>query len=289
MSLRRLSIRVNPQDVEIAAALLGAASGVPVSTYESAVRPSRPIVSAYVTSAAATAAGRALDRALTRARAQGLLRSSRRSIATVRSEDWAASWKRFYRPSKIAHACYVVPSWRKEFRAPRGAAVVKLDPGMAFGTGQHATTKLALQLLLPYVQRGKPVIDVGCGSGILGIAAAQRGARVYACDSDSLAVEATRRNFTRNGVRSCVVKKWQGVPKAFPRSPAIVANITADVLAGLSRVLAAKLERGGSLITSGVTKRGRAEVLTSFADAGLRLIAERRSGEWLAHVHRRDS
>jgi ribosomal protein L11 methyltransferase len=280
---------VDPDDVEIASALMSVATGVPVCTHESAARPWRPVVSAYISPGTLARATRALDRAVRLARAQGLLRSSRRSVATVRGEDWATSWKRYYRPSKIADAWYVVPSWRKDFRPPHGAAAIQLDPGMAFGTGQHATTKLALQLLLPYVRSGRPVLDVGCGTGILGIAAAQLGAHVYACDSDSIAVDAARKNFALNGVRSRAVKRWQGVPKSFPRSPAIVANITADVLCALARAFAAKLEEGGALITSGVTKRGRAEVLTSFADAGLRLIGERRSGEWLAHVHRKDS
>jgi ribosomal protein L11 methyltransferase len=279
---------VDPDDVEIASALMSVATGVPVCTHESAARPWRPVVSAYISPGTLARATRALDRAVRLARAQGLLRSSRRSVATVRGEDWATSWKRYYRPSKIADAWYVVPSWRKDFRPPHGAAAIQLDPGMAFGTGQHATTKLALQLLLPYVRSGRPVLDVGCGTGILGIAAAQLGAHVYACDSDSIAVDAARKNFARNGVRSRAVKRWQGVPKSFPRSPAIVANITADVLCALARAFAAKLEEGGALITSGVTKRGRAEVLTSFADVGLRLIGERRSGEWLAHVHRKD-
>ena len=133
------------------------------------------------------------------------------------------------------------------------------------------------------------MLDIGCGSGILGIAAAQRGAKVYACDVDPIAVAATRENFHANGLRASAVTRAAGVPRGFPRAPLIAANITADVLAPLGRAFASRLTPGGALVTSGVTRRGRALVLNAFADAGLRLVEERRSGEWLSHVHVKDA
>jgi ribosomal protein L11 methyltransferase len=162
-----------------------------------------------------------------------------------------------------------------------------MDPGMAFGTGQHPTTALALRLLLPLVRPARTVIDVGCGSGILGIAAGLAGAHVWACDVDPIAVSAARANFRANGLKAMSLRRFDGVPAAFGRARLVVANITAEVLVKFAARLAGCLSRGGTLVTSGVTKRGRASVLTTFAGAGLRLHAERQSGEWFAFAHRK--
>ncbi|HKV54898.1 MAG TPA: 50S ribosomal protein L11 methyltransferase, partial [Candidatus Binataceae bacterium] len=143
------------------------------------------------------------------------------------------------------------------------------------------------RLLLPFVARGRKVIDVGCGSGILGIAAGLRGAKVYACDMDPVAVAAARANFRANGVRSVSLRRYAGVPSAFGRASVVAANITADVLVRLARPLALSVAKGGTLVTSGVNKRGRADVLAAFACEGLRLVAERRAGEWFAFAHRK--
>ena len=307
MNWRRLTLRVDAQDVEAANALLSSAAKARTSIDDDVTddvdstdaaashgavdlhgRPARSSVSVYVPENLARSAIRRVAAALAVARRQGLLRTARRSSAVVRDADWATGWKRFYKPSKLADHLYVVPSWRDDFAPPRGARSIRLDPGMAFGTGQHATTRGALALMLPYVRAGSAMIDVGCGSGILGLAAAQRGADVFACDVDQIAVAATRANFRANGLRAAAIRRGAGVPGEFPRAPLIVANITADILAPLGRAFAAKLTRGGALVTSGVTKRGRALVLGSFASAGLRLVEERRSGEWLTHAHVKD-
>jgi ribosomal protein L11 methyltransferase len=291
MNWRRLTLSVEAPDVEAASALLSTATGASVSIYNGAVdlhgRPLRSIVSVYVPENRSRAMSRRVTLSLASARRQGLLRSARRSSAKLRDEDWATGWKRFYKPSKLADGLYVVPSWRTDFQPPRGARTIQLDPGMAFGTGQHATTRTALRLLLDHVQTGKPMLDIGCGSGVLGLAAAQRGAKVYACDIDPIATAATRENFRANGLRAAAVKRASGVPADFPRAPLIVANITADALSPLARAFASKLTRGGTLVTSGVTARGRAAVLKAFSSAGLRLTDERKSGEWLSHVHLR--
>jgi ribosomal protein L11 methyltransferase len=162
-----------------------------------------------------------------------------------------------------------------------------MDPGMAFGTGLHPTTVMALRLLLPLVTPDGKVIDVGCGSGILGIAAGIAGARVYACDVDPVAVAAARTNFRANGVMPSSLRRFCGVPAAFGRAPIAVANITADVLVHSAAQLAGCVSKNGALVTSGVTERGRAEVLAAFARERLRLVAQRRSGEWFAFAHRK--
>ncbi|HEY7995176.1 MAG TPA: 50S ribosomal protein L11 methyltransferase [Candidatus Eremiobacteraceae bacterium] len=290
-----MTLRVGAADVEQANALLAAATGAQTSVEEIAPRggsgsdaerrPSHFRVAAYVSAARAGRAERALRTALTRARRLRLLKSVRRSTATVRDEDWATGWKRYYKPLRVARDAFVVPSWRRDFQPPRGARAIVLDPGMAFGTGQHATTKMALDLLLERVRPGKIVLDLGCGSGILGIAAAQRGARVYACDVDPIAVAATRENFRANDIRAAAVKRASGIPKTFPRAAVVVANITADVLELLAPALVAAVRKGGSLVTSGVTRRGRRALLDGFARRGLRLEVERKSGEWFAFAH----
>ena len=295
MKWRRLSLRVGASDVEPASALLGGATGAQTSVEELATRGGfesdarlRPLhfrIDAYVTGARARRAETTLRSALSRARRMRLIKAARFSAATVRDEDWATAWRRFYRPQRVAAGTYVVPSWRRDFKPPRGARSITLDPGMAFGTGQHATTKLALELLLARVSPGESVIDVGCGSGILGIAAAQRGARVYACDIDPIAVKATRGNFRANGVRAGAIVRAQGVPRTFPRASLLVANITADVLTGLAPTLASRLKLGGTLVTSGVTRGGRRALLAALDRNGLQLVDVRRRGKWFAFAH----
>jgi ribosomal protein L11 methyltransferase len=292
MQWRRFSLRVGASDQEAASSLLSSATGSAAAITEVFGRSeasrarARPLqVSAYVPLAAARVAMGAVGVSLARARREGLLHGARLTSGTVRDEDWATSWKRFYEPSRLAPGLWMAPSWHAGFRPPHGARLIRLDPGMAFGTGQHPTTLMALRSLLPYAAHGGVMLDIGCGSGILGIAAAQVGARVYACDFDPIAVAATRENFRRNDLRPAVVKRATGMPAGFPRARLIAANITADVLAPLAPYFARKLAPGGALITSGVTKRGRKDVLDAFARAGLRLLKTRASGEWLAFVH----
>lgn len=295
MRWRRLSLRVGASDLEQANALLAAATGAQTSVEEIAPRggfgsdadrrPSHFRVSAYVSGERARAAERSFRSALARARRHKLVKHARASSASVRDDDWASGWKRYYKPMRVASATYVVPSWHRDFKAPRGARTIMLDPGMAFGTGQHATTKMALDLLLARVRSGANVIDVGCGSGILGIAAAQRGARVYACDLDPIAVSATLDNFRGNSVRAFAVKRASGVPRTFPRASIVVANITAAALEPLAPDFARALVRRGALVTSGITRRGRRALLDEFSRHGFRLEEERKSGEWFAFAH----
>ena len=285
MKWRRLTLRVDPPDVELASAVLAQATGAAVALDEP-LDGSRPSVFAYVPARRAKSAASALERRLTDARSRGLLRSARRSSATLADERWSTSWKRYYEPSLLAPGVWVVPPWRSRgFRPPVGSSTIILDPGMAFGTGQHATTKMAAALLLERVLPRAPVLDVGCGSGILSIVAALRGGLVFASDVDPLAVRATRTNLRANGIAGATVLRAAGVPPSFPRAAVVVANITADVLTPLAASFAAALLPGGSLVTSGVAARGRRAMLSAFRKAGMRCAEERRSGEWFAFLH----
>lgn len=243
-----------------------------------------------------------LTKMLARARARRLLPRLALYKKDVRAEAWASAWKKYYKPFQITPGLYIVPSWERAFKAPRGSIMLWLDPGMAFGTGQHASTQLALKLLLPRVKRGMIVLDIGCGSGILGLAAAQRGARVYASDVDSIAVHATRDNFAANKLTPAKVFRRRGVPASVPRAQLITANITARVLESLAPALARKLRPGGLLITSGIIKSGASKVLKALARQKLERVETGRraqlafedgrpfvAGIWRAYVHRKRS
>jgi ribosomal protein L11 methyltransferase len=245
----------------------------------------RARISVWVPLAEAGAASRQLRTTLRAAHRRGILGTVKLEEATVLDDAWASSWKKFYKPFPVAHRLFIVPSWERSFKPPRGSSVLRLDPGMAFGTGQHPTTQMALALLLRRVRRGSVVADVGCGSGILGLAAAQRGALVYASDADAIAVAATRKNFALNGVRARAVMKARDVPSAFPRADIVVANITARVIERLAARLALILRAHGILIVSGLVDSGKARVLRSLSRAGLKQVECERAGEWYAFAH----
>jgi ribosomal protein L11 methyltransferase len=291
-SWRRFSLLVSSADVETASALLATATGASVAVEEPGEDArsdiSRVRVSAFVHSSKSASAARSVSAIFARARRAGFLRDARPQHAvTVRDEDWAESWKRFYKPFPIAPRLWIAPSWESAFRAPHGARTLWMDPGMAFGTGQHPTTVLALRLLLPLVVPGRTLIDAGCGSGILGIAAGLAGARIKACDVDPVAIAAARANFRANGLRPVSLRCAGAVPTSFGRAPLVVANITADMLVRIAHRLTRCVAKNGTLITSGVTRRGRDAVLAAFESEGTRLVAQRRAGEWFAFAHRK--
>ncbi len=286
---RRFCLSVRPPDIEAASTLLSLATGAKVSVEQGgddASPLSRAAVSVYLQDGSSAGIAATIARAIRAGLKTGVLHDVKvvRPVV-VRDEDWAESWKRFYKPFRIAPGWFVAPSWEKDFVAPRGARTLRLDPGMAFGTGQHPTTRAALQLVVAHVRPRAPMLDVGCGSGILGIAAAMCGARVYACDTDAIAVSATRSNYRTNGVRPESVRRSDGPASSLPRAPLVAANITADALVRLAPALAASLVRGGVLVSAGIHRAGRKNVLDAYAAQGLRRVSERRSGEWVAFVH----
>ena len=288
---RRFSLSVRASDIEAASAVLHEATGARVSVEEAgedAPPSSRAKVSAYVPADASAGIARAVTRVVREALAAALLHDVIVDVpVAMRDEDWAESWKQFYKPFRIAPGWYVAPSWEKAFVAPGRARTLRLDPGMAFGTGQHPTTRAALQFVLDHVRPRAAMLDIGCGSGILGIAAAMCGARVFACDVDPIAVTAARENFKANGVRAAGIRRSDGPPATFPKAALVTANITADALVKLAPALAESLKRNGVLISAGIHRAGRKGVLAAFAAHGLRRVSERRAGEWSAFVHKK--
>jgi ribosomal protein L11 methyltransferase len=221
-------------------------------------------------------------------------------VRTLQEQDWANAWKAFYAVQHIGQHTVIVPSWL-EYAPQPDDVVLQLDPGMAFGTGLHPTTRLCLRLLESYARPALRTLDLGTGSGILAIAAARQGAApVLALDNDPVAVQAAAENIARNGVREQVqaalfdapigeLARWLNGPQAALQPPfhLLTANIIADVLIGFAADFAALLAPDGVLISSGIIQEREDEVALRFAAAGLHQRARQREGEWVALVHTR--
>lgn len=257
-------------------------------------RDGRRVLCAYLPAGAAgrTALGE-LKRALSRAAvAGGRPEASARAAArraTVRARvvtdaEWADAWKAFARPINIGRLT-VQPTWMARPAAGR-QTVVRLDPGMAFGSGEHASTQLCLHAIDRYVGNRATVIDLGTGSGILAIAAARLGAaRVLAIDNDPVAVAVARANIRANRVaRQVVVRRGQGLARVRSRADLIVANLTAEILPSILPDVPRCLTPGGRFVASGFSGSRLAGVRAQIVKSGLRVVATGRLQEWRA-VH----
>jgi len=206
-----------------------------------------------------------------------------RRVRRLREESWRDSWKKHFGIQRHGRALVVKPSWT-HYRLKGGDVVIEIDPGMAFGTGQHPTTAMCLRALEDQVRTGASVLDLGCGSGILAIAAVKLGARrVLALDVDPNAVRAARENAAANAV-SDVIEVREGTLEA-EGGPfdVIVANISGLTLERLAVPLARSLAPGGSLITSGFLDDAVAGLSSVFEGAALR-VSVVRDGVWWAII-----
>lgn len=211
---------------------------------------------------------------------------------TVREQDWADAWKEHFHVEHLGRRLVIRPSWRP-FTPQPGDVVIDLDPGMAFGTGQHPTTRTCLELLEEHVRPGDVVLDVGTGSGILAVAAVKLGAaRCLALDVDPQAVRVARDNAARNGVaeRVQVVEGTLTADDALRHAfDLAVANITAAAVAALAPALAAALRPGGTLIGSGIVADRLDAVRAALAAAELSVTEVRAVGDWRTLVARTGS
>lgn len=210
-------------------------------------------------------------------------------LSSASNDDWAESWKQYYKPFRIGKHLIVKPTW-EPFNGRESDVVVELDPGMAFGTGTHETTNMCMALLEKYVEKGMRVMDVGTGSGILAIAAAKLGAQdVLAIDIDTDAVKVAKENIARNGVEA-VVRAVQGnmVLGAAMDCDLAVANIVAGAICVLAEPIKKYLRSGGFFLCSGIIREREQDVLTAFADSGYTVVERLTQGEWVAFSARRN-
>ncbi len=250
---------------------------------EQALRPDPTAgyrVTAYVPEdAQAAGAVDRTERALWHLRAFDLRPMSGLAVTSVDDADWATAWRDGYQPIRVGRIT-IVPTW---LDMPSDAGlVVRMDPGMAFGTGLHPTTQGCLEAMQALGALPDAVLDVGCGSGILGLAALRLGVeRVVGYDTDVLAVEATRQNAAINGLGGQVTVHHETLPEVVEEAfPLVLANLVAAVLVELAPRLAAHTAPMGMLIASGIITSRQAEVEIALAAAGL-LVAERRvDGDW---------
>jgi ribosomal protein L11 methyltransferase len=212
-------------------------------------------------------------------------------VCFVEGDDWREAYKAYFKPTRIGARLVVRPPW-EPYLARDSDAVLTLDPGMAFGTGTHETTRLVLSALEDHVRAGMEVLDVGCGSGILAIAALLLGAgRALAIDVDPEAVRVAAQNCAINGVADrCRVERASGDATGDPmahgrRYPLVLANIETRVLVPAASALIACVEPAGVLILSGILGSERDRVLAAYAP--LQTLAVRELGEWVAIVLRR--
>jgi ribosomal protein L11 methyltransferase len=207
-------------------------------------------------------------------------------ISRVRREDWAESWKRHFKPIEIGGALLVKPSWSK-LRGRKNQAVVVLDPGLSFGTGQHPTTEFCLREIVRCRKSGMPqlFLDIGTGSGILAISAAKLGYKlVRAFDFDPEAVRVAQANARANNVHNKVQIKRGDVAK-LPEKPKeqfdlVCANLISNLLMAERSKIAAQLKSGGTLVLAGILKAEFMEVQRGFESLGLKLVSARSKREW---------
>ena len=206
-------------------------------------------------------------------------------INGVNEEDWANSWKEYYKPLKIGNKIVIVPAWEK-YDAAEGELVVKMDPGMAFGTGNHETTRLVIELLEKHVKGGERVLDVGCGSGILAICAARLGAGLCrAYDIDPVAVKVARENISDSGLQNitCDVSDLlRGVDKKDGRYDIICANIVADIIIRMIPDIDAYMKDGAVILASGIIVERADDVINAFVEHGFYIAEKSVDNGWCA-------
>lgn len=201
----------------------------------------------------------------------------------VQEEDWANAWKVYFKPERIGKKTVIKPTW-EEYEKQEGDLVIEIDPGMAFGTGNHATTALCLQMLEEYVQPGMDVIDVGTGSGILAIQAALLGAgSVQAMDFDTVAVAAAKENVALNKLEEKVsVCQSDLLAQAKGQADLLVANIIADIIIRLTPSTKEYLKGAKTFISSGIIDTRKDDVLAALQENGFSIIEVRESKGWVA-------
>lgn len=198
----------------------------------------------------------------------------------MHEEDWANNWKKYYKPTKIGERIVVKPIW-EEYDAKENELVLELDPGMAFGTGTHETTRMCIQALDKYVKEDSTVFDVGCGSGILAIAAAKLGAKkAIGVDLDPVAVESANENVGLNNLDNIEILYGNLVEVIDGKADIVVANIIAEVICILTEDVKRVLKKDGYFITSGIIHDRVDMVTNKLEETGFEVLEINKDGEW---------
>ncbi|MCI8622096.1 MAG: 50S ribosomal protein L11 methyltransferase [Provencibacterium sp.] len=214
----------------------------------------------------------------------------------IREEDWADNWKQYFKPISVGKRLMVKPTW-EQLPDAGGRAVLEIDPSASFGTGTHHTTRLCLELLEETVHGGEAVLDMGCGSGILGIAAMLLGAsEVTAVDIDENAVRIAQENYRQNRIPEESLHAFCGDATrdgelrgriCARRYPIVLANIVADVILSMLDILTACLEEGGVMLLSGIITEREEDIQQGLRHARLQVCGRREQGGWVALCVRR--
>jgi ribosomal protein L11 methyltransferase len=295
-----LSVAADIEAVEAVAEILGrsAPAGTSVEpAFElideglgARVDPTKPaIVRAYLPAGDRVAADRGAAEAaeaLGHLQAFGLRPIGELTTRIVHEADWAEAWKAHFPVLRVGRRLVIRPTWRRHRRLPDDV-VLALDPGMAFGTGLHPTTRLCLAAVESLADRGlladARVLDVGCGSGILAIAALKLGARDgHGMDTDPIAIEATIANASRNRLARRLRALEGSLPSGRGSFEVVLANLIASVLVTLAPLLRDELVAAGVLLASGIFIDREAEVRDAFDSAGLDVVGRSDEGEWVA-------
>ena len=291
--LWRISVVTSPESEDAVGELLASILGVAATSYFD-LEKQTSLVSVFMEQGKFSSAGarREISTGLKRIAGFGLrIGAGKIEIARMKREDWAESWKRHFHPIEIGKTLLVKPSWSKKCLA-KNQAVVTLDPGLSFGTGQHPTTSFCLHEIARDRKnrtQSASFLDIGTGSGILAIAAAKLGYQpVHAFDFDPDSVRVARENLRKNRVAG-QVKLSRGDVTKLPLKPArqydlVCANLISNLLIAERWQIVNRVKRGGALVLAGILAAEFAEVERAFAELHWRLIASRVENEWRSGV-----
>jgi len=202
----------------------------------------------------------------------------------VNEDDWVNNWKQYYKPTKVGEHIVVKPTW-EDYEEKPGEVVVELDPGMAFGTGTHETTRMCIKALEKKVKKDTTVFDIGTGSGILSIAAAKLGAKhVVGVDLDPVAVESAKKNLEFNKVNNIEILYGDLMEVVEGKANIVVANILADIIMFLSEGVAAFIEDEGYFVASGILNTQRDKVTDKLKALDFKVEEVMEDGEWICII-----
>lgn len=208
---------------------------------------------------------------------------------TIEDPDWGEQWKKYFKPLRVSREIVIKPTWER-YTPEGGDIVIEIDPGMAFGTGQHASTRMCLEALEEIISKDRDikaweVLDVGTGTGILGIACAKLGAEKVLClDIDKKAVGIARENIQINGVADRVKASSRDVAALEGAFDLIVANLTEKILTKLRQALVSLLRPRGYLVISGIIIENRNMIEESFLTSPIELLRTLTEKEWICYV-----